>query len=158
MDVQLAICCGPADRARKPTSPPSIPSPTHTHTRSHTGRMAFSNARARDSTRFPPGNPRHIPDTKLQMLSVGRPENILKWSDDSVRCICWCAERDRESGSGHSMVHSAAKDHYSSLSGAKSSGCSTPLQMGKSLPDRVTGGLSTGPKETHWHSTAGVMC
>lgn len=40
VDVQLAICCGPAARARKPP-------------RNHTGRTAFSNARARDSARFP---------------------------------------------------------------------------------------------------------
>lgn len=40
VDVQLAICCGPAARARKPP-------------RNHTGRTAFSNARARDSARSP---------------------------------------------------------------------------------------------------------
>lgn len=40
VDVHLAICCGPAARPRKPP-------------RNHTGRTTFSNARARDSARFP---------------------------------------------------------------------------------------------------------
>lgn len=39
-----------------------------------------------------PGAPQYIPDTEPQTLSVGLTENILNWSDDSVQCICWCAE------------------------------------------------------------------
>lgn len=86
VDVQLAICCGPADRARKLSShpPPFL--------WKHTERLTFPNTRARDSTCCPTGVPRHIPDTELQTLSVGLPENILKWSDDSMWCIYWCAE------------------------------------------------------------------
>ncbi|KAM3614712.1 uncharacterized protein V6R79_018330 [Siganus canaliculatus] len=143
MDVQLAICCSPVALARKPS-------------RNHTGRTAFLNARAQDSS--------HIP---WELLGTSQTQSFRcsQWDfqkTSSTGAMTPCSafvgvQNETASGSSHSMGKSSAKDHYSSSSPAKSSGCSTRLQTGSPLPDCVIGGQSTRPEETYWHSTAAAV-
>lgn len=68
VDVQLAICCNPAARARKPP-------------RNHTGRTAFPNARARDSACCPgssSAHPRHWASDALSGTSRKHPQ-LERW-------------------------------------------------------------------------------
>lgn len=142
VDVQLAICCGPAARARKPP-------------RNHTGRMAFSNARAWDSAHFP--------------------KELLCTSQTlSFRCSQWDFQKTSSTGAmtpcgafvgvqnetARVEVATAWLTHQPKIITPPHLGPSpraAPLQTGIPLPDCVTGGLSTRPEETYWHSTAGVM-
>lgn len=137
MDVQLAICCNAAARARKPP-------------RNHTGRTAFSNDRARDSIYCPgssSAHPRHWASDALSGTYRKHPQ-LERWHWALHLLVCRMDESDR------SMAHSMAKDHYSSSSQAKSSGCSILLQTSSPLLDR---GLSIRPEVTNWHSSAGFM-
>lgn len=129
VDVQLAICCCPAARARKPPQKP------------HRKNRIFKRPAPGTAPAFPwelLGTSRTL---SLQTLLVGAPRKHPKQNDDSMQCICCCAEWEKQRGSGHSMAHSSAKDHYLSSSWAKSSGYSTPFQTGSPLPHRITGGL-----------------
>lgn len=133
VDVQLAICCGPADRARK-LSPHPLPSSENTQKDWHFQIPGPGTALAA---------PREFLSTS-QTLSFRHSQwEFQKTSSSGVMTPCGAfIGVQNESGSGHSMAHSSAKDHYSSLSLAKSLGFSTLLQTGKPLPDQVTGGLS----------------
>ncbi|CAB1431120.1 unnamed protein product [Pleuronectes platessa] len=144
MDVQLAICYSAAARARKPP-------------RNHTGRTAFPKCQGPGQRSLPPGAPHPSQTLSFRWSQWGSKKTSLTGVTNPCGAFVGLQNEITRVEANHSMAHSSAKDHYSSLSGAKSSGYSTALQTGSPLPDHVTVGLSTGPEETHWHSTAGVM-
>ena len=107
---------------------------------------------------FPPGAPRHIPDTELQTLSAGLPESILNWS--VTPCGAFVGVRNETARVEAAAAWLARRPKIITLPHLGPSPRAAPLRSKQGAHYQTASsleGLSTRPEETYWHSTAGVM-
>lgn len=144
MDVQSAICSGPAARARMPH-------------RYHTWRMTFPKCQGLGQCLHPLGVFSTLPRHCASDVPSRTPGNLLDWSDTSMWCICCSVEWAQQSGSKLQHGLLISQRSWLFLMVRQVFGQHHFLSTGGPLPESVSAGLSTGSEGLDLYCTANVI-